>query len=77
MQTEIQDALIGVTQLSERLALSRRTVARILARGELPSLRIGRRRLIRLADLRRWLAGHETPTPEAHMSNISRQLAPR
>ena len=77
MQTEIQDALIGVAQLSERLALSRRTVARILARGELPSLRIGRRRLIRLADLRHWLAGHETPTPEAHMSNISRQLAPR
>ena len=77
MQTEIQDALIGVNQLSERLALSRRTVARILARGELPSLRIGRRRLIRLADLRHWLADHEVETPDANVSNISRQLAVR
>jgi excisionase family DNA binding protein len=74
MQTEIQDALIGIRQLSERLGLSRRTIARILARGELPSLRIGRRRLIRLADLRHWLAGLEVETPDANVSNIRRQL---
>lgn len=77
MQTEIQDALIGVAQLSERLALSRRTVARILARGELPSLRIGRRRLIRLADLRHWLNGHEVQTPGENGTNIGRQIAGR
>lgn len=77
MQVEIQDALIGVGQLTERLALSCRTVARILARGELPSLRIGRRRLIRLADLRHWLAGHELETPSENTPSIGRQFAAR
>ena len=77
MQTEIQDAFISVAQLSERLSLSRRTVARILARGELPSLRIGRRRLIRLADLRHWLGGYEGQTPSENATNIARQFAAR
>jgi excisionase family DNA binding protein len=61
MQSDIEGALIGVDLLSERLQLSRRTIHRILARGELPSLQIGRRRLVRLAALRRWLEGCEKP----------------
>jgi len=44
MQSDIESALIGVNLLAERLQLSRRTIHRILARGELPSLQIGRRR---------------------------------
>lgn len=63
MQTDIEAALIGINHLAERLGLSRRTIHRILARGELPSLQIGRRRLVRLSDVRHWLAGHEVPTP--------------
>ena len=34
MQTDIEAALIGINHLAERLGLSRRTVHRILARGE-------------------------------------------
>ena len=77
MQAELESALIGITQLAERLGLSRRTIHRVLARGELPSIRIGRRRLVRLSELRRWLSGYEEPTPGAHGTNPDRQLAAR
>ena len=61
MQSDIESALIGVGRLAERLQASRRKFPRILARGELPSLQIGRRRLVRLIELRRWLDGFEKP----------------
>jgi excisionase family DNA binding protein len=72
MQSE--SALIGINLLAERLGLSRRTIHRILVRRELPSLQIGRRRLIRLSDVRSWLSGCETPTPSTNVTNISRQF---
>jgi excisionase family DNA binding protein len=74
VQSDIESALIGISHLAERLGLSRRTIHRILARGELPSLQIGRRRLIRLADVRNWLAGCETPTPGANTTNLRRRF---
>jgi excisionase family DNA binding protein len=77
MQSDLGSALIGISHLAERLGLSRRTIHRILARGELPSLQIGRRRLIRLSDLRHWLAGHEIQTPGANTTDLSRQFAER
>jgi excisionase family DNA binding protein len=77
MHSDIESALIGISHLAERLGLSRRTIHRILARGELPSLQIGRRRLVRLSDLRHWLAGHEIPTLGANVTNLSRQFAER
>ena len=77
MQTDVEAALIGINHLAQRLGLSRRTVHRILARGELPSIRIGRRRLVRLSELRRWLSSYEEPTPGGHGTNPHRQLAER
>jgi excisionase family DNA binding protein len=77
MQSDIESALIGISHLAERLGLSRRTIHRILSRGELPSLQIGRRRLVRLSDVRSWLAGCETPTPGAGMTNGGRQFIDR
>ena len=74
MQSDIESALIGISHLAERLGLSRRTIHRILSRGELPSLQIGRRRLIRLSDLRAWLSGCETPPPSTNVTNLSRQF---
>ncbi len=64
-------ACIGINHLAKKLGLSRRTIHRILARGELPSLQIGRRRLIRLSDVRYWLAGCETPAPMTNGANFS------
>jgi excisionase family DNA binding protein len=74
MQSDIESALIGISHLAERLGLSRRTIHRILARGELPSLQIGQRRLIRLSDVRTWLSGCGTTTPDANLTNLSRQF---
>jgi excisionase family DNA binding protein len=64
MQSDMEGALIGINHLAERIQLSRRTIHRILARGEIPSLQIGRRRLIRLSEVRRWLAGCEATSPD-------------
>ena len=47
--------LLSVEQAAESLGISRPLVARMIASGELPSLRIGRRRLIDAADLARWV----------------------
>jgi excisionase family DNA binding protein len=77
VQTEPESALIGINLLAERLELSRRTIHRILSRGELPSLQIGRRRLVRLSELRQWLAGYETPPPNANVTNLNRQIVKR
>jgi excisionase family DNA binding protein len=77
MQTDIEAALIGINHLAERLELSRRTIHRILARGELPSLQIGRRRLVRLSDVRQWLTGHEVQTLGANVTNAGRQFTVR
>jgi excisionase family DNA binding protein len=74
VQTNLESAFIGINHLAERLGLSRRTIHRILLRGELHSLQIGRRRLIRLSDVRVWLSGCETPTPGANVPNLSRQF---
>jgi excisionase family DNA binding protein len=74
MKSDIEGALIGISHLAERLGLSRRTIHRILSKGELPSLQIGRRRLIRLSDVGAWLSGCETPTPGANVTNLSRQF---
>lgn len=59
MQTDMESGFIGVTHLAEKLALSTRTIWRTIERGELRVMRIGRRTLIPLAEVRRWLAGQE------------------
>jgi excisionase family DNA binding protein len=61
VQTDIESALIGINHLAERLELSRRTIQRILAKGDLPSLQIGRRHLVKLSELHRWLDGRGAP----------------
>ena len=59
MQFEAENSLIGVKALSEYLEISLRTLRRILASGELPSILIGRRRLVRKSALVAWLASLE------------------
>jgi excisionase family DNA binding protein len=60
MLADTEGSLIGLKPLADKLSVSRRTVHRIIERGELRTLKIGRRRLVRLAELRRWLDGRET-----------------
>jgi excisionase family DNA binding protein len=75
MQSDIESALIGISHLAERLGLSRRTIHRILARGELPSLQIGRRRLVRLSDVHHWLTRHEVATPSVNVTHANSLIA--
>lgn len=73
--TEIQGGCIGITALADRLSVSTRTVRRIVDRGELPVVRIGRRVVIRLAEVSRWLDGRQTtPTPSANVTGIGRRF---
>jgi excisionase family DNA binding protein len=48
--------LLTVQDVAERLAVSPRTVKRVLASGELPVVRLGRAVRIREEDLRKFLA---------------------
>jgi excisionase family DNA binding protein len=57
---DVQRRLLTVDQVAERLGVSRRTVERKIAAGEIPALRLGGRRSPLRVDereLERWLYG--------------------
>jgi excisionase family DNA binding protein len=54
------DNLLGLDAAAEKAAVSRRTILRAVAAGELPSLKIGSRRLIRQEAFSTWLSSKET-----------------
>jgi excisionase family DNA binding protein len=41
-----KELVVGISEAARRLAISSRTLATLVAQGELPSCKIGRRRLI-------------------------------
>ena len=53
---------VTITKAAELLGLSERTVRLFVARGDLPSSRLGRRRLIPLDAVRRVIEGAEGQT---------------
>ena len=53
------DRLMTLKDVADTLSISLRTVMRLVADCALPSVLIGRRRLIRRETLRAWLAGRE------------------
>lgn len=55
---------LSLEEVARTLGVSQRHVARLIARKELPSLRIGRRRLVRDESLSAWLAGKEAAEGE-------------
>lgn len=52
------DNCLALDEVASRLALSARTVARLVASGDLPSIKIGRRRVIRASVLNAFLNSH-------------------
>ncbi len=56
---------VDVRYVAEQLAVSARTIHRLISSGELPSFKVGRRRLVRVAVLRSWLAGQEMASKQA------------
>jgi excisionase family DNA binding protein len=59
MAIDAEETLLGLDAAAEKLAVSRRTVVRAIEAGQLPSIKIGRRRLIRREALLTWLASKE------------------
>ena len=56
---------VGLAEAARRLSLSIRTVAKLVSRGNLPSLKVGRRRLIPVKALEH-LMRHDRPV---HVGN--------
>jgi excisionase family DNA binding protein len=56
---------ISVEQVQERLSLSRDTVDRMIRRGEIQAVKIGRCVRISEEEIERYLQSHKFKTPEA------------
>jgi excisionase family DNA binding protein len=52
-----------VQEIADRLGIGRRTVVQLIKSKELPSIKLGGRRLIPAAPLRALLAGSDRPEP--------------
>lgn len=50
---------IGIEEAARRVGVGRSFLWSVVRRGELKSYRLGRRRLVRLVDLDRWIRRHE------------------
>jgi excisionase family DNA binding protein len=56
----MSEVLIGIGEVAENLGVSRRTVDRAVATKALPSLKIGRRRLVRDEAISAWIKALES-----------------
>ena len=56
-------AAIAIPQACERIGLSRSTLYELLNQRQIPSIKVGRRRLVRIEDLDRWLASLPSAPP--------------
>jgi len=56
-------AAIAVPKACERVGLSRSKFYELLNEQEIPSIKVGRRRLVRIEDLDRWLASLPSQPP--------------
>ena len=56
-------AAIAIPKACERIGLSRSKFYELLNQQEIPSIKVGRRRLIRIDDLDRWLASLPSQPP--------------
>jgi excisionase family DNA binding protein len=61
---QIQSA-IPVPEACERIGVSRSKFYELLNRREIESVKVGRRRLVRVADLERWLASLPSQPPSS------------
>jgi excisionase family DNA binding protein len=64
MQGDETVLAVGITEAARRLGLSPRTVATLLSRQELPSRKVGRRRIIPVQALEAFLRNEHSPCAE-------------
>jgi excisionase family DNA binding protein len=56
-ELEMTEVLLTVSEAAKRLSLGRTMLYELIAKGELPSLKIGRARRIPASALERWVVG--------------------
>jgi excisionase family DNA binding protein len=64
MQIDETVLAVGIAEAARRLGLSPRTVATLLSRRELPSRKVGRRRIIPVHALEAFLRNGDSPSAE-------------
>lgn len=65
MEHPTNQIAISVEQAAKRTGLGRSFMWHAVLRGELVSYRLGRRRLVRVADLDEWICSHKAATGKA------------
>lgn len=55
LQTIMEPEAISVAEAARRAGLGRSTFYEAIARGDVPTIKFGKRRLVRLESLRAWL----------------------
>lgn len=66
MTPQIEPALLRLEQVASRLAVSPSTVRRLIRRGDLPVVRVGRQLRVRPADLADFIQSHTEDKGESH-----------
>jgi excisionase family DNA binding protein len=56
MATTVSRFALSLREVAEATGLGTTTLRRVVQRGELPTVRVGRRRLVRVEDVEAWLA---------------------
>ena len=60
-----KEIAVGIAEAARRIGVSARTLATLIARDELPSRKVGRRRIIPVSALEAFVnRGHQMPKPK-------------
>jgi excisionase family DNA binding protein len=76
MEEDVEERLLKVPECQRLLGLSRSTVMALIARGELPSLTIGRSRRVALSSLTRWLEEREAASRTTSKQKAAPEVEP-
>ena len=60
MNVETPRTLFGISEVQASTGLGRTQIYELIGSGELPSVKIGRRRMVKADDLQQWVASLET-----------------
>jgi len=64
---------ISYSETAQFLGLSRPTIDRLIARGEIPSYKIGKRRLFDPEELIEWVKGHRNSGKKVHKKRAKKK----
>ncbi|MFP4635000.1 MAG: helix-turn-helix domain-containing protein [Nitriliruptoraceae bacterium] len=74
--TIMSDPLLTANEVAEQLRVSTMTVYRLVRRGELPAVRVGRNYRIRQRDLAAYLEGQVVDPASMDLDELSEQDGP-